>query len=513
MSDVAKPARRARGYTALGPVSASLQDRPTDRVAEGGAHAAEGDVRRSSSSLERPPKGWFGRYELLGRLGRGGMADVYLALSRSPIGDVHKLVVIKRVREALWDDADFTRMFLDEARIAARINHPNVVHTYTVEVDAGVPLIVMEYLDGVALSALAKRLARGTWIDRLPLLGALSQALVGLHHVHEFQDYDGKPLGLVHRDIKPGNIFVTFEGQVKVLDFGIAKATTAADDTLSNAIKGTARFMAPEMVGEPGRIDRRADVFSCGVVLWELATAKSLWEGMSPLQILRRLADHDIPDVAAIDGGIPRELVAICRRALQPDPSARHPSAAELRRELDEFLRAQPSAPTTDSLAAVVVENYREQRQERAQAIQERLAEKGSAPLEAPSHESTPAIWTAGSATEDVVEPTRAWPRSAWIAVAGAITAALVLAWILHEPRPPTPPTESPTTNEGAIAPVSAPPAVAAPVPASVEPVDASAPAPVEPSAPKRAKVRPRRAKSPTAKDEKLEIERESPWK
>jgi serine/threonine protein kinase len=489
-------------------VASSLQEQPIDTVADEGAHAGEaGGQPSSSSSLGRPPKGRFGRYELLGRLGRGGMADVYLALSTSPIGDVHKLVVIKRVREALWDDADFTRMFLDEARISARINHPNVVHTYAVEVDSGVPLIVMEYLDGVALSALAKCLARGSWTDRIPLVWALSQALVGLHHVHDFQDYDGKPLGLVHRDIKPGNIFVTFEGQVKVLDFGIAKATTAADDTLSNAIKGTARFMAPEMVGEPGRIDRRADVFSCGVVLWELATAKSLWEGMTPLQILRRLADHQIPDVAAIDAGIPRELTAICSRALQADPAARYASAAELRRDLDEFLRKQPAPPTVDALAAIVVENYREQRRQRAHAIQDRLANKNSAPSDVPIHESTPAIWTAGSGTEHGFVPRRSWSRYAWLGAAAA--AAVALAYVVGTRDAST--TAPPNENAAVIAPAEAPKPVAAPSPA--ERVETIVPATPEPTTPKRTKVRPRRSKPPAARDDKLKIERESPWK
>ena len=143
-----------------------------------------------------PPLTQVGPYRLVRRIGQGGMAEVFLAVSTSPVGDVHKLVVIKRVRETLRDDADFIRMFLDEARISARINHPNVVHTYAVEVEDGVPLIVMEYLDGVPLQAIAKRLSDRPWQERLPLVWALTQALGsgGMGHVFKALDWERRDL-------------------------------------------------------------------------------------------------------------------------------------------------------------------------------------------------------------------------------------------------------------------------------------------------------------------------------
>lgn len=403
--------------------------------------AAKAPVAAASTALEGITEGRLGRYDLIGRLGQGGMAEVFLAVSTSPVGDVHKLVVIKRVRETLRDDADFIRMFLDEARISARINHPNVVHTYAVEVEDGVPLIVMEYLDGVPLQAIAKRLADRPWQERLPLVWALTQALIGLHYVHEFCDYDGLPLGLVHRDIKPGNIFVTFEGQVKVLDFGIAKATMTTDPTTSHAIKGTVRYMAPEMVDAKTEIDRRADVFACGVVLWELVTGRPLWEGLNPLQILRRLANGDIPSLVSMDPMIPAEVGAICRRAMAADPDARQWAADELREDIEAFLHEQPGPLQASTLAALVTDHYREEREQRAQAIRARLTRKDTEPLRVHVGDTLPMIWTPTTGPGPPAPAVAAWWRHAkWVA-GGAILVGVAVAWPmiggLASDRPP----------------------------------------------------------------------------
>jgi len=320
-----------------------------------------------------------GQYSIIAKLGQGGMAGVYLAVARGPVSDFHKLVVLKRLHDTLREDAGFVRMFVREAKIAARLNHPNVVHTYSVDVEAGQPVIVMEYLDGVSLSALRKRLQKRPLDERLPLLAVIAQALAGLHYVHELADYDGTPMGLIHRDIKPANVFVTFDGQVKVLDFGIAKATAPGqDNTNSRVLKGTARYMAPEAVGG-GDIDRRADVFSTGVMLWEAASGKRLWQDSEELKIIRRLMDNDVPTLDSVSPDTPEALTAMCKQALQLDPDDRQQTAGELRTALLSFLASRGVNDIEGLLRSVMEAEFSERRELRAATIRERLAESARA--------------------------------------------------------------------------------------------------------------------------------------
>src|SRR5262249_33393736 len=164
--------------------------------------------------------GGFGRYQVFATLGRGGMADVYLAVSRGPMG-FNKLVVVKRLRNNLAEEASFLNMFLDEARLAARLSHPNVVHTYEVGEHEGQYFIAMEYLDGQSLHSVLRSLAKsGDALSPSFCARIVADALAGLHHAHELRDYDGSPLNIIHRDVSPHNVFVTYEGQVKLVDFG-----------------------------------------------------------------------------------------------------------------------------------------------------------------------------------------------------------------------------------------------------------------------------------------------------
>jgi len=313
------------------------------------------------------------QYSVIAKLGEGGMASVFLAVDQGAIADFHKLVVLKRLHESLRKDADFVNMFVGEAKIAARLNHPNVVHTYSVDLQDGQPVLVMEYLDGVTFSALRKRVAGRPFEERLVLIAALADALAGLEYVHALTDYDGTSMGLVHRDIKPANIFVTYEGQTKVLDFGVAKATAPGQDTTnSTVLKGTARYMAPEAVGG-GSIDARADVFSVGVVLWELASGHPLWEGVEELQIIRRLMDNDVPTLDSKGADAPAELSRICAKALQLDPDLRYPSAEALRKDLVAFVADQGLSDVGGALRMAMEVEFGHRRKLRAQSIQERL--------------------------------------------------------------------------------------------------------------------------------------------
>src|SRR5512133_824440 len=209
----------------------------------------------------------LGKYRLLAELGHGGMAQVFLALAKGVAG-FNKLVVIKQIHAELAEDPDFVRMFLDEARLAARLNHPNVVQTNEVDHDNKRYFIAMEYLEGQTLNRVFNRMGRDPKL--LPLghrLRLVADGLAGLHYAHELKDYDGKALGVVHRDFTPHNIFVTYNGVVKVVDFGIAKALNSSSQTQSGVLKGKVSYMAPEQArGE--RVDRRADIFSVGMILW-----------------------------------------------------------------------------------------------------------------------------------------------------------------------------------------------------------------------------------------------------
>lgn len=334
----------------------------------------------SQSSLTR-----LGKYDVLARLGQGGMAGVYLAVARGAVEDFRKLVVLKVLHENYRREPKYVEMFMREAQISADLAHPNVVHTYTVGEEDGQYCIVMEYLDGVSLSAVLKRAAEWPLEKRLPLLGALCLALSGLHYVHEFRDMDGKNLQLVHRDVKPANVFITFDGQVKVLDFGVAKMTAPeVEETAGQAVKGTVQYIAPEALDMSRKVDRRLDVFAAGLMTWEIARGKRFWGERNHLQVLRCLASGDMPDLKEDRGDVPEELIETCRSALSYDPEKRHGSALDLKRDIQSFLIMEGFRIDTEQLAAIVGKMFGKVRERRQSVIQEqlrRLRDSGDDPV------------------------------------------------------------------------------------------------------------------------------------
>jgi serine/threonine protein kinase len=245
----------------------------------------------------------FGKYRPIAILGRGGMATVYLATASGP-GGFTKLVVIKELKPELAEEADFRSMFLEEARLAARLNHPNIVQTFEVVDDENVQFIVMEYLEGQSLRGLRGKV--GALGDAMVAGQAriVADMLAGLHAAHELTDFDGQPLRVVHRDVSPHNVFVTYDGEVKLVDFGIAKAVDSSARTSTGAVKGKLAYMPPEQAFGLG-VDRRADVFAAGVVLWEAATGKRLWEGLTEPGVLHRLSKGEIPRVRDVAPNAP----------------------------------------------------------------------------------------------------------------------------------------------------------------------------------------------------------------
>lgn len=278
-----------------------------------------------------------GKYRLIAELGHGGMARVFLALAQGPQG-FNKLVVIKQMREEMVSDPDLLAMFLDEARLAARLNHPNVVQTNEVFEERRHYFICMEYLEGQPLKRILQRAGR----EGLPLglhLRILSEILSGLQHAHELCDYDGTPLQVVHRDVTPSNVFVTYAGQVKVVDFGIAKVLGQSTETRTGVIKGKIVYMAPEQArSEP--VDRRADIFSVGVMMWEALAGRRLFEGLCNVSIIQRLVGGQIESPRAVCPTADEGLAAVCMKALAYDRDARYDTAADFQTAIDQALDA-----------------------------------------------------------------------------------------------------------------------------------------------------------------------------
>jgi len=306
----------------------------------------------------------IGRYQILGFVGRGGMADVYLASSLG-MGSVRKLLVLKRLRADLATDPDFVAMFLDEARLAARMSHPNVVQSYEFGTDEGLPFIAMEYLDGQPLHRVIARL--GPRLGLAARMRVLVDLLAGLHYVHELRDYDGSPLSVAHRDVNPQNVFVSYDGHVKLVDFGIAKTAESIAQTRLGMFKGKLGYMAPEQVrGEV--VDRRVDVFAVGAMLAECIVSRPLWPAATDLEIANRLATGSIPwpvDGIEVEPG----LAAIVARALAPAPDDRYATAEGMRADLAAALATRPDVPNEADLGAVVSETFAEERAQRREMI------------------------------------------------------------------------------------------------------------------------------------------------
>jgi len=303
-------------------------------TAPGESSGAEGDV----SALERPVRR-VGKYRILSELGRGGMANVYLAVTHGP-GGVNKLVVLKALLPDLATEPSALTMFLDEARLAAQLNHANVVQTYEVGTEGDRHVIVMEYLEGQSLSSIMKRAETTNQPLTVAMhLRIIISVLEGLHYAHELSAYDGSPLMLVHRDVSPQNVFVTYGGQVKVLDFGIAKAASSSTHTATGIVKGKISYMAPEqMVAD--NVDRRADVYSVGCMLWAIAAGRKLWKDTPDVHVMRAVIGGEIPTPQSVNPACDDELNRIIVKALAPERDQRYQSALELQEELEHYCEA-----------------------------------------------------------------------------------------------------------------------------------------------------------------------------
>jgi len=284
--------------------------------------------------------GRLGRYQLLQKLASGGMASVYLARAAGPAG-FEKVIALKRIHPHLAEEKNFVDMFLDEARIASRIDHANVCSVFDFGEADGTYYIAMEFLAGEPFAQVAKQMARSSEHLKDPrrahfVARMIADACEGLHAAHELRSREGEMLNVVHRDISPQNLFITYDGVVKVVDFGIASATDRLHHTQGSEVKGKFSYMAPEQArGTKGaRLDRRADVFALGIVLWEMLALKRLFRRDTPAETLMALVHDPIPTPSSQRPGLTAEFDAIAMKALARNPDERYPTARELGRDL-----------------------------------------------------------------------------------------------------------------------------------------------------------------------------------
>ncbi|HVJ94098.1 MAG TPA: serine/threonine-protein kinase, partial [Labilithrix sp.] len=336
----------------------------------------ESGVIEALDAQERSLATTLGKYRLIGGLGHGGMADVYLAVADGPEG-FRKLCVLKMLKEDMADDEEFRAMFLDEARLAARLSHPNIVQTFESGEIQGRLTMVMEYVEGQPIHRLQRRLTK----EQFPLAANVSvicDVLAALDYAHGLTDFDGSNLGIVHRDVSPHNVIVGYDGRVKLLDFGIAKSSAAMQMTQAGVLKGKIGYMAPEQASMLD-LDGRADVFSVGVILWEAIAGRRLAEGLNARQALVRRIEGTDPKIAEVVPDVDPELAALCDRAMCRDPNERFGSAAEFQTELERWL-SKRGAPSRKLWASALRDAYTPEREQLRALVEQRLANTGTQP-------------------------------------------------------------------------------------------------------------------------------------
>jgi serine/threonine-protein kinase len=324
----------------------------------------------------------LGRYVLLEELGSGGMASVYLGKMRLT-GGLERLVAVKTIHDHLAHQPSFVDMFLDEASIATQITHPNVCSVHDFGEVGGTYYLAMEYLVGEPLSEVVRRLQDGAAeegvADVLPFLAArvVADACEGLHAAHETRGTRGQRLEVVHRDVSPQNLFVTYDGAVKVVDFGCAKAIQRITQTSAGIFKGKVAYAAPEQLKiEP--LDARTDVWALGVCLWEALTLRRLFKREAPMATARAVLSEPIPRADDVEPSVPPELADVAQRALARDPMDRYQSAREMGRDLRRFIARWGAVFESAELAEWMEYLFDERRTRLLRRVEEVEASLGS---------------------------------------------------------------------------------------------------------------------------------------
>ncbi|MBL8946529.1 MAG: protein kinase [Myxococcales bacterium] len=459
-----------------------------------GESTADGPPRTSSPGPART----LGKFTIVEQIGEGGMARIFLARSRG-IGGFEKLVVLKQVLPRLAGDAEFVERFLQEARLSASLDHPNIAAVHEVGDDPAGTYFAMEYVRGRDLYKILRRAkAAGRVLGFDEIIAIVTALCAGLHHAHMHVGADGRPLGIVHRDVSPSNVLVSFEGAVKLADFGVAKVRSANVETEAGTLRGKIAYMSPEQCrGEA--LDRRSDVFAVGVLLWEMLTGARMRTGDSEIALMRQIADGDAPSPKALRPDLHGELEAIVMQALARDPARRWPSAEALQRALEDFAHDARLVVAPRTIAAMMqalfAEEIERESSEGELARTVALRREGDA-------EATPATATIPPVAVGTPEPPPR--RRTWAPIVAAVIGGVALGGVAlyllapRESATPVPPDPQPSVL---AAPEPSPPRVepaiaVVPIPIATTPEPPRAAAP----SPRKAEVRraPKRKRTPT---------------
>ena len=296
-------------------------------------------------------------YEILAKLAMGGMAEIFLAKGANNAG-VERYVVLKRVLGHRADDAHFVRMFLDEARLASQLQHPNIAQVYDIGKLGDSYFFTMEYVHGETVRTLLQRThGLRRQIPLSAVLAIIAGSAAGLHHAHERKGYDGKPLGIVHRDVSPSNLMVSYEGTVKVVDFGVAKAEHRSAVTQAGTVKGKIAYMSPEQC-KGGDVDRRSDLFSLGILMWEMLTTERLFRRLSDFEAMQAIVSEQVPPPSTLRPDLPPEVDAIVMKLLAKAPADRYQTADELNEAIEAVAVRTGSAISAASLGRYMRELF-----------------------------------------------------------------------------------------------------------------------------------------------------------
>jgi serine/threonine protein kinase len=316
----------------------------------------------------------FGRYDLLALLATGGMAEIWLARVSGEAG-FEKLVVIKRLLDDLAVNPDYVEMFLDEARINARLSHSNVVQVLELGQVEGKYFMAMEYVAGLSVAQVGKKATQRLGdVPQAVAAGVVAQACAGLHYAHDRALPDGTPLNIIHRDVSPQNLILTFEGQVKVVDFGIAKAQGRVSQTRAGMVKGKTSYMSPEQcLGLP--LDRRSDVFALGIVLFELATARRLFKRSSSYQTFEAIVSAEVPKPSELNTKIDAAVEAVILKSLARKADDRFASAGEMQEALEQAMHRAKLRGAPSDLEKFIDATFADERVEQQALVA--MAQKG----------------------------------------------------------------------------------------------------------------------------------------
>ena len=379
-----------------------------------------------------PPRR-FGRYEVIAELAKGGMGVVYLARQSKEAG-FQRLFAVKTLHPHLAEDESFVDMLRDEARIAARLHHPNVVPIVDLGSQDGMYYAVMEYVEGVSLAALLRRSPKERPV-RL-LVPIFLDALEGLHAAHTLTDDAGKPLNLIHRDISPQNILIGLDGAARITDFGIAKAEARATSTQPGVFKGKIAYIAPEQLDDANepKVDRRADIFSLGATLWTALTGQRLFRGSSDASTIRNILGKDVAKPSEVGLKPPVELDSICLKALEREPDRRYATAQAMADALREIAIEQGLLGSRAEVAEWMASKFTADFDKRRRAIQDAAQH----PLDDTQEDSVPALPSISGA---VSYPPGSLPPG----VAGSVSSPAGVPSIVDSSPPATPLSEQPS--------------------------------------------------------------------